>query len=176
MLPSQVAWGPMPATTLAQLLNTEAIETRGAGAHPHVLTPWYKGCLLIIQQIFPFNAPTAHKATWEEQKLPGRDAVFCSQFLMQVKGGKADVPSPFHGDTLASSPFTTRSNFSRDYPTVANRTPCRLRGEKSSSQKSGFGNLDSFITMASCKAFKIQNSLYSEYLRNSAQVFALQYL
>ena len=138
----------------------------------------------VIKRIFPVNAPTAHKATQEEQKQPWRDAVFCTQFLMQVKGGKADVPSPCHCDTLATSTSTSFSNFSHDYPTATSRTPCKLRGENSSSHKLGFvfGNLDSFITMASCihafcKAFKIQNSLLvNEYLSNSAEVLALKYL
>lgn len=137
----------------------------------------------IIKRIFPFNAPTAHKATWEEQKQPWRDAAFCTQILIQVKGGKADVPCHCHWDTLASSTSTSFSNFSHDYPTATNRTPCKLRGENSSSNKSGFvfGNLDSFITTASCihafcKAFKIQNSLLvNEDLSNSA-VLALKYL
>lgn len=70
------------------------------------------------------------------------------------------------GHTSQLNVYTAFSNLSHDYPTATNRTPCKLRGENSSSHKLGFvfGNLDSFITMASCthaffKAFKIQNSL-----------------
>lgn len=117
--------GPALATTLAQLSNTQAKEARGAGVHLHVLMPREEGCLQIIKRILPSSAPAAHKATCEEQKEPWREAVFCTQFLIQAKGGKEDVPSPCHWDTLASSTSTSFSNFSHDYPTATNRTPCK---------------------------------------------------
>lgn len=101
---------------------------------------WANSCAKLQIHLWNEGPPLPASTGKSKRCLEG---MLCSQFLTQGKGRKTTVPSPCPGTQLASSTLAFSSRFSHDYPTVTNRTPCKLSGENSSLHKLGFifGNL-----------------------------------